>query len=1226
MASILLGTLATATGSAVGASPILGLVTSQLTQLAGSAVTGALTGKPNKRHIEGARLEELAVQTSTYGRAIPSFFGTVRLAGNVIWSLPIKEVVTTSTVQSGGKGGGGSRKQTVSQTSYSYFVTLAIAIGEGPITRIDRVWADAKLLDLSLGTYRIYTGTEMQLPDSMIESYEGVGKTPAYRGMAYVVIEDFPLASFGNRIPNFSFEVTRSAVLRAPGEVALEEHIRSVVLLPGSGEYVYDTVIAQKSDGVDVDGSWAAQGYRKIINANTAAGKADVLVAIDQMLDALPNLEWVSLVVNWFGTTTDIASCELMPCVEYQTATQVTPYAWSVAGYSRSSARLIGFEDGRPRYGGTPDDGSIVRLAAHLKSRGLKLFFYPMMLMDVAGKPWRGHLGGSAANVANFFTRTNGYNRYILHYANLLKNKVDAFAIGSEMRTLNAITASTGVFPAVSQFISLAAQVKTIMGSATKITYAADWSEYHHTDGGWYNLDPLWASANIDMIGIDAYFPLTDVEERSITRQSIEGGWTSGEGYDWYYADEARTDQQPLAAAYAWKNIDWWWRHTHTNPDTLTSAWVPESKPIWFTEIGYASVDGCTNEPNVFIDPSSSETGYPRFSRERVDFPAQRRALEVAHDVWAASDMVEEMFVWAWDARPYPAWPDLLNVWSDGGNWVTGHWIQGKIGRTQLDAIVKHLLLQVGIAPERIELSALKAQVDGIVLHQRTTARAMLEQLQTAYGFDLKESGGRIVAVTRNQESIKDIVVDVLVPFEGDSPGTLVEYTRTEESELPKRLEVRFLDRFEDYGTSVQAATRDTVTAVDTETISLSLVLSETTAKLLAERKLYERWLGRERWQFQLPVAYAYLEVGDVITLIDSAFSVPLLITKLQLGRPGLLRIEGVLHQRSIYDHYIAPVVRGGEEAQPLLPTLFAIMDVPTLPSESLSEHSIKCAMVGTQPNWPGGVLLRDNGSGGRDVMLSHNVAAVMGTAISVLPPAPEGNVFDYVSHVDLVLLGSASVSNVSNADLLRGANAALLGNEIIQFGDVEILSDQQVRVSRLLRARLGTQWATGTHAASEPFVLLNESLRTVPLSSQDIGQTIGWHMVTVGLTELEATAQPALYQARALMPYAPVHVMARQLSSGDIVCQWKRCTRGQGEWRDGVDVPLNEASERYGLEVWSGTTRVHMTEVSSPNYTYTQSQQIADAGSILSTTTLKIWQISDIVGKGYIAANIFSF
>src|SRR5262245_58368010 len=62
--------------------------------------------------------------------------------------------------------------------------------------------------------------------------------------------------------------------------------------------------------------------------------------------------------------------------------------------------------------------------------------------------------------------------------------------------------------------VDLAADVKAILGPATKVTYSADWSEYfgHQPPDGsgdvYFHLDPLWSSADIDAIGIDVYWPL----------------------------------------------------------------------------------------------------------------------------------------------------------------------------------------------------------------------------------------------------------------------------------------------------------------------------------------------------------------------------------------------------------------------------------------------------------------------------------------------------------------------------------------------------------------------------------------------------------------------------------------------------------------------------------------------------------------------------------------------
>ena len=56
-----------------------------------------------------------------------------------------------------------------------------------------------KEIALTQYTYRLYTGSETQSPDSLIEAKEGAGLAPAYRGLAYIVFERLPLADFGNR-------------------------------------------------------------------------------------------------------------------------------------------------------------------------------------------------------------------------------------------------------------------------------------------------------------------------------------------------------------------------------------------------------------------------------------------------------------------------------------------------------------------------------------------------------------------------------------------------------------------------------------------------------------------------------------------------------------------------------------------------------------------------------------------------------------------------------------------------------------------------------------------------------------------------------------------------------------------------------------------------------------------------------------------------------------------
>ncbi|WP_341758563.1 glycoside hydrolase TIM-barrel-like domain-containing protein [Candidatus Tisiphia endosymbiont of Ditula angustiorana] len=330
------------------------------------------------------------------------------------------------------------------------------------------------------------------------------------------------------------------------------------------------------------------------------------------------------------------------------------------------------------------------------------------------------------------------------------------------------------------------------------ITYAADWTEYHHTKGGWFNLDPLWASPNIDFVGIDAYFPLTeDLPYSQITEELIKKGWESGEGWD-YYWDWQRKQKHYFAAEspqtpdkYAWKNLQHWWTTVHHNPDGGATSWQPKMKPIWFTEFGFPSVDACTNQPNVFYDPTSVESYFPRNSKGRVNFLAQRHALNATLDYLAerntkegCEQLIPKRFVWTYDARPFPFWPDFKSIWQDGILWPTGHWINGKLGASSLGAIIAEILASVGLKPTDYDVSRLTQDVYGYIINQHITAREAIEQLQSAYFFDVVESDGILKFMLRLESmSSIDIEEDNLLTV-GIDTKTTIEISITQELEL----------------------------------------------------------------------------------------------------------------------------------------------------------------------------------------------------------------------------------------------------------------------------------------------------------------------------------------------------------------------------------------------------------------------------------------------------------
>ncbi len=203
MATLVLSTVGTALAGPVG-----GLLGS----LVGQSIDQQLLGGGPRR---GPRLGDLNVQTSSYGTPVPRIYGTMRVAGTIVWATDLKE---GSELQGDGK----SQPETV---VFTYSVSLAVALSCRQSVRVKRIWADGQLIRGAAGDlkvpakFRFYPGSEAQPVDPLIASIEGVGQCPAYRGLALAVFEDLQLASFGNRIPALTFEIASDEDGVALGEI-----------------------------------------------------------------------------------------------------------------------------------------------------------------------------------------------------------------------------------------------------------------------------------------------------------------------------------------------------------------------------------------------------------------------------------------------------------------------------------------------------------------------------------------------------------------------------------------------------------------------------------------------------------------------------------------------------------------------------------------------------------------------------------------------------------------------------------------------------------------------------------------------------------------------------------------------------------------------------------------------------------------------------------------------
>ena len=1210
MAQVILSSVGSAVGGPLGA--VVGAAL-------GAAVDQAAISALSPARQVGPRIPELRLTGAAEGAALACVFGRARVGGQVIWAARFREKRVEGRV-------GGSKGQKT--TSYAYSLSFAVAVAEGPIDGIGRVWADGKVMDLSGATMRVHRGTEDQLPDPLIAAIEG--DAPAYRGVAYVVFEDLALEAYGNRPPQLSFEVFRRP--RAPdAPPGLEERLKGVCLIPGAGEFVYATEAVLRREGLTRTASESV---------HNAEGRPDLVVALDQLQAQLPNVDHVTLVVAWFGTDLRCGQCQIRPGVE-GVVKDTLPLTWSVAGVERSDAHLISLKDGAPAYGGTPADAVVLQAIAELKRRGLKVTLYPFILMDPPGGqaayPWRGRItcesgsdatAAAASQVAAFFDGEWGLRRMVMHQASLAAQAggVDGFVIGSELRGLTTVRGAGGTYPAVARLKGLAAEARGVLGATTKLGYAADWSEYfghQPSDGSGhavFHLDPLWADPNIDFVGVDWYPPVTDWREGETHLDAAAGflgshdpaylraGLTGGEAFDWYYASPAARDAQarsPItdgAHGEAWMFrakdlLSWWSQPHHDRPGGVRAAtptpWVPMSKPLRLTEFGCPAVDKGANAPNLFIDPKSSESFLPPYSTgERDDF-GQRRYLEAVL-AWLAEPtanpvspvyggpMVEAASAWCWDARPFPDFPARSDVWSDGGNWVLGHWLTGRAGIAPLPELIQALGARAGVT---IDPGEAGGAVGGYVVDRPMRLRDALSPLTEAFALDPVERGDRVKILARAGRPTAALVEDDLA-LPDDGAGE----TETRALEpAAEALRLRFIDAARDYQVGALVVRREA--GQGTRDADAPIVLAASEAHAVARRMLANDEAARRARIVRLsPSAALRFEAGDRLLLDGATWRVQ----RLDLDeRPRATLVPAL----SGYG------VVGGVDwtpAPPRDPAAPPVLHVLDLPSDgSLSDDARPLVAAAAEPWRP---LDIHAGAGIETLTVRARLAApaTLGATLTDLPPASPHRVRR--ESLTVRMEGQALTSAPLLA-VLAGDNALAVRDasgewEVIGFQVAELVAPDVWRLSGLLRGQRDGVVSAAVIPAGAPVVLLDEAVVPMSVAAFERGTPLRVRAAPAGGPPAGTAMSEVstIWTGRALRPLAPTH-LTKRLVGGDLTLSWIRRARVGGDVWEG-EVPLGEGAERYRVRVLDGTTVLREAEAQTPVFVYAAAMRTADAPS----------------------------
>jgi hypothetical protein len=482
--------------------------------------------------------------------------------------------------------------------------------------------------------------------------------------------------------------------------------------------------------------------------------------------------------------------------------------------------------------------------------------------------------------------------------------------------------------------------------------------------------------------------------------------------------------------------------------------------------------------------------------------------------------------------------PAASEIWSDGPNWQTGHWLTGRLGAAPLDALVGTLLTDAGV--QGVDTSALRDGCDGYVVDRPMAPRAMIEPLAMAYAFDATAANGALRFIQRGGAPVAEILEDDLVLPDS---GTVARLTRAQETELPREASFGFTDAVADYRRSAVSSRKLVGAAGRTLHSDLAVITNDAQATRRAEIWLQDLWAGREAAEFALGIERLRLAPGDVVALTLS-------------GRRRLLEIGDLIdtEQRQVKARSIDPEVfsvplLASRKKLPAIPAALGpvavtVLDLPAL--GAATPAVLTWLAIAANP-WPGSVAIWQSFDGA-----SFEIAAVaaapcaIGETLDDLPAGPTAR-WDRGNQVRIKLY-SGTLASIGDSQVLEGGNAAAVQNadgawEILQFANAELVDGQTWLLSRLLRGQAGSEIAMASPLpAGAPFVVLGAHMVPIAAGLDTLARPMRLRIVASGRNHDDAAAVALTVTPRdtALKPLAPVHVAAVR-GGGGVDISWVR-------------------------------------------------------------------------------------
>lgn len=552
--------------------------------------------------------------------------------------------------------------------------------------------------------------------------------------------------------------------------------------------------------------------------------------------------------------------------------------------------------------------------------------------------------------------------------------------------------------------------------------------------------------------------------------------------------------------------------------------------------------------------------------------------------------------------------------------------VQARLGQSVGEAC-DLIIRRAGIPAGSAGVGALTQVLGGYPIGNRANATGALQPLAMAYFFDIAEVWGALNLQKRGTAVLGFIDDGDLGAREsGNQRVEPIRWPRTNESQMPQLCAFGFADPERDYQANSQVAQRVAGSAEANVSFDCNLTLTVDQGAEIVDKLLWEAWTSQQTANTSVSDKHIQLQPGRTYLVGNALRRERVKVIRKVRGANGVhnvdLRRDRVANYNSTRPGVSAPVPPN--ELQLPGETILLLLDMPIV-QESDDDSGFYSVVYGPEPGWRGGAIWRSTDDVTFTQETQQGNESILADVAIATPDGPT-HVWDRTTVVEVTLrVTDDELSSVSEEEVLNGANGFWLGGEdgqlgeVIQFATATLTAPGVYELSDLLRGRLGTEHATGSHGVDEVFVLLNRNaMDRLDFGSSDWNKLRKFRATSAFQAVTDVASQDFTNTGEGKRPYSPVLVEGVRDGSDNVVITWKRRSRIPGPGLGNGALPLGESVEAYEVDVMDGPDVAAIYQLSTPEFDYTAAEQTADGLTPGDPIVGVIYQMSDSRGRGH--------